>query len=243
MPSLPVSRIVLKLSGEFLAGASGEGIDFQRAGLLCDEISESLPEELSLLIVLGGGNLFRGRDAGKAGLERVRADRIGMMATVMNAMALGSLMEARGFPVRVFSALPMAPFAEHYSPEAAREALSRGEIVFSAGGIGNPFFSTDTSAALRAVELDADLLLKGTRVEGVYDRDPEKDPAAKKFDTLSFRDALSLDLGVMDASALALCRDHGIPLRVFDFSRKGNLARILSGETPGTLVSKEVDHA
>lgn len=240
MPSPAFQRVVLKLSGEFLS-AGRAGIDFERTAALADELVEARALGTQLALVVGGGNLFRGRDAEAAGLERIRADRIGMVATVLNALALGGVLAARGLSVSVFSATPMPPLALPYSPEAARAALDRGEIVLAAGGIGDPFFSTDSAAALRSLELGAEVLLKGTKVDGVFDRDPVADPSARRFERISYDDALARNLRVLDAAALALCRDENLPLVVFDFSQRGNLVRILQGETLGTRVSQEVE--
>jgi uridylate kinase len=239
MPSSRYQRVVLKLSGETLSGEGKRGIDFKKVAGLCDELRPALESGIGLIMVLGGGNLFRGRDAAGLELDRVAADRMGMLATVLNASALGAALVSQGFSVRVFSATPMSPMAEPYRVEDAREALKRGELVLTSGGIGSPFFSTDTTAALRALELNADVLLKGTKVDAVYDRDPKLDSEATRYDTLSYNEALAKDLKVMDATAMALCRDGGLSLRVFDFTKPGNLDRILSGEPLGTLVTKE----
>jgi len=239
MPQPAYQRVVLKLSGEFLSAGRG-GIDFERTGRLAEELAEARALGCQLALVVGGGNLFRGRDAQSAGLERVRADRIGMAATVLNALALGGVLSARGLPVSVFSATPMAPLALPYSAEAAREALDRGEVVLAAGGIGDPYFSTDSAAALRALELKAGALLKGTKVDGVYEADPVANPGARRFDAISYDEALARDLRVLDGTALALCRDGDMPLLVFDFSQRGNLVRILKGEALGTRVFQEV---
>ncbi len=236
MPDIPYSRVLLKLSGETLSGEGKQGIDFEKVAELCEELAPVLESGQPMALVLGGGNIFRGRDAAGLDLDRVAADRMGMLATILNASALGAALASRGFSTRVFSATPMSPLAHPYDPVEAREAMGRGITVLAAGGIGNPFFSTDTTAALRALELEADILLKGTKVDGVYDRDPKLDPGATRYDTLSFDEALSRDLKVMDGTAMALCRDGGLPVRVFDFSTPGNLKRILSGEPLGTLL-------
>ena len=236
MPSSRYQRVVLKLSGETLSGEGKQGIDFRLVDGLCAELGPIIESEVQLALVLGGGNLFRGRDASGLDLDRVAADRMGMLATILNASALGAALASRGFSTRVFSATPMSPLAEPYKAEVARAALDAGELILAAGGIGDPFFSTDTTAALRARELGADILLKGTKVDGVYGSDPKLDPEATRYDTLSYDEALAKDLKVMDATAMALCRDGGLPVRVFDFSTPGNLKRILSGEPLGTLL-------
>jgi len=236
MPPSRYQRVVLKLSGETLSGEGKGGIDFEKAAGLCSEIRPAIEAGTRMILVLGGGNLFRGRDAAGLDLDRVAADRLGMLATVLNASALGAALASRGLSTRVFSATPMSPLAEPYRVEAARRSLERGELVLSAGGIGHPFFSTDTAAALRALELGAEILLKGTQVDGIYDRDPRLDPCASRYDTLSFDEALARNLKVMDATAMSLCRDGGLSLRVFDFTTPGNLDRILNGEPLGTLV-------
>ena len=237
MPSSQYQRVVLKLSGETLSGEGKQGVDFQRVADLCEELKPGLDSDTQIALVLGGGNIFRGRDAADLQLDRVAADRLGMLATIVNASALGAALASRGFSTRVFSATPMSPLAEPYSVAAARAALDRGELVLASGGIGSPFFSTDTTAALRALELNAEALLKGTKVDGVYASDPKLDPTATRYDTLSYDEALAKDLKVMDATAMALCRDGGLPVRVFDFSTPGNLKRILSGEPLGTLLN------
>lgn len=239
MATAAFQRVVLKLSGETLGAPDGQGLDFARGRGLAEELAGLGGLGCGLLLVVGGGNLLRGREAKAAGLDAVQADRIGMLATVMNAIALGALLRAAGAPARVFTATPLAPFAEPYTSEAARAALDRREIVLSAGGLGHPFFSTDTTAALRAVEVGADCLLKATTVDGVYSGDPRRDPQAVRLPQLSFDEVLERRLAVMDATAFALCRDHGIPIRVFDFSQPGALARVLRGEALGSLVSQE----
>ncbi len=237
MPSSQYQRVVLKLSGETLSGEGKQGVDFLKVTNLCEELRPVLESGTQIALVLGGGNIFRGRDAADLQLDRVAADRLGMLATIVNASALGAALASRGFSTRVFSATSMSPLAEPYSVEAARAALDRGELVLASGGIGSPFFSTDTTAALRALELKAEALLKGTKVDGVYASDPKLDPTATRYDTLSYDEALAKDLKVMDATAMALCRDGGLPVRVFDFSTPGNLKRILSGEPLGTLLT------
>jgi uridylate kinase len=237
MTTAAFQRVVLKLSGETLGGPDGQGLDFVRARSLAHELAGLTGLGCGLVLVVGGGNLLRGRDAKRAGVPAIQADRIGMLATVMNAVALASMLAAEGVAARVLTATPLAPFAEAYTSEAALAALARGEIVLTAGGIGHPFFSTDTTAALRGVELAADCLLKATTVDGVFSADPRRDPAAIRLPRLSFDEVLERRLAVMDATAFALCRDHGLPIRVFDFSQPGALERVLKGEPLGSLVS------
>ncbi|MBM4117389.1 UMP kinase [bacterium] len=239
MATAAYQRVVLKLSGESLGAPDGQGLDFARARDLAAELAGLGGLGCGLLVVVGGGNLLRGRDARAAGLDAVQADRIGMLATAMNAIALGALLRAAGAAARVLTATPIAPLAEPYTSELARAALDGGEIVLSAGGLGHPFFSTDTAAALRAIEVGADCLLKATTVDGVYSSDPRRDPGAVRLPRLSFDEVLERRLAVMDATAFALCRDNGIPIRVFDFSQPGALARVLRGEALGSLVSQE----
>lgn len=236
MPDFPYRRIVLKLSGETLSGEGKQGIDFERVAALCDELGPVLKSGIEMALVLGGGNLFRGRDASALDLDRVAADRMGMLATILNASALGAALASRGISVRVFSAMITQPLAEPYRIEDARAALEDGQLVLASGGIGAPFFSTDTTAALRALELGAEILLKGTKVDGVYESDPKLDPTTTRYDTLGYDEALARNLKIMDGTALALCRDGGLPVRVFDFATPGTLARILSGEPLGTLL-------
>jgi uridylate kinase len=237
MTTAAYQRVVLKLSGETLGGPDGQGLDFVRARALAHELAGLAGLGCGVILVVGGGNLLRGRDAKLAGVPAVQADRIGMLATVMNALALAAMLAAEGVAARVFTATPLVPFAELYTCEAALAALGRGEMVISAGGIGHPFFSTDTTAALRAVELAADCLLKATTVDGVFSADPRRDPTAVQLPRLSFDEVLERRLAVMDATAFALCRDHGLPIRVFDFSQPGALERVLKGEPLGSLVS------
>jgi uridylate kinase len=190
-----------------------------------------------MALVIGGGNLMRGREAKSVGVSPLMADRMGMLATVMNAVALASLLRDAGAPARVMTALPMGSLAEPWTPEAARAALAAGEIVLAAGGIGQPFFSTDTTAALRAVELGADVLLKATQVDGVYTADPKVDPGAERLPSLTFDEVLRRELRIMDAAAFALCREHGLPVRIFEFGESGSLRRIMLGEDLGSEVT------
>lgn len=237
MPQAAYQRVVLKLSGESLAGSDGQGFDFTSVRDLARRLSGLRDLGTEIALVVGGGNLLRGREAKAVGVPAVQADRIGMLGTVMNALALAATLGAEGAPARVLTATPMHPLAEHYRPEIARAALAAGEFVIAAGGIGHPFFSTDTTAALRSIELEADCLLKATTVDGVYSADPRKDPDAVLLPELGYDEVLERRLAVMDATAFALCRDHALPIRVFNFSEAGTLERVLAGETLGSLVS------
>ncbi len=239
MPAAPYQRVLLKLSGETLADAAGQGIDFERARDLVGPLREARALGIEIALVLGGGNLMRGRAARRAGVAAVQADRIGMLATVMNALALGALLEAEGVSATVLAATPLPGLAEAWSIERARAVLADGGIVIAAGGLGLPFFTTDTTAAQRAVELEADLLLKATTVDGVYSADPRQAPDAERFPRLDYDEVLARDLRVMDATAFALCREHSLPVRIFNFTQAGALMRILHGEDLGSLVSKE----
>lgn len=239
MPSAVFQRIVLKLSGESLSGEGRSGLDFEQAELLATELGEAAGLGVQILLVLGGGNLFRGRSAAEMGLDRLAADRIGMMGTVLNSLALASILNKLDLPAAVLSAMPVAGLVDGYSPERAKALLEEGRIVLSSGGIGNPFFSTDTAAALRAIEISADILLKSTKVDGVYNADPAIRSTATRIPKLSHSAALADNLGFMDGTALSLCRDNGLPVRVFRFSEEGSLRRILLGEELGSIVCKE----
>lgn len=231
-------RILLKLSGESLAGAAGHGIDTVRLNQYAAQIKEVAAQGVEIAIVIGGGNIFRGLQGTGKGFDRVKGDQMGMLATVINSLALSSALEAIGSTARVFTAINMFPIGEHYSKWKALEAMAKGEIAILSGGTGNPFFTTDTGAALRGVEVGADVMLKGTRVDGVYTADPEKDPSAVKFDEISFDEVYNRNLKVMDLTATALCKENDLPIIVFDMDTPGNLAKVVSGEGIGTLVHK-----
>jgi uridylate kinase len=237
MPQAAYQRVVLKLSGESLAGSDGQGFDFNVIRDLARRLAGLREQGCEILLVVGGGNLLRGREAKAIGVPALQADRIGMLGTVMNALALAATLTVEGAPARVLTATPMMPLAEPYSPERALAAMAEGELVIAAGGIGHPFFSTDTTAALRAIELEADCLLKATTVDGVYSADPRRDPDAEQLPQLGYDEVLERRLAVMDATAFALCRDHALPIRVFNFSEPGALERVLAGEALGSLVS------
>jgi uridylate kinase len=229
-------RILLKLSGESLAGKNGSGFDTAMLALYAEEIKSMIDLGTQVAVVLGGGNIFRGLKGNNVGIDRVQGDYMGMLATIINSIALQSALLSVGVKARVLSGLPVDPVAEKASGPRADESLKNGEVVILAGGTGNPFFTTDTAAALRAVEIHADVLLKGTRVDGVYTADPEKDPEAVKYDTLSFDEAYSKGLNIMDLTAFTLCKENQMPVIVFDVHTAGNMKRIVNGEKVGTLV-------
>lgn len=230
------SRILLKLSGESLMGEQRYGIDTNRLNQYAEQISALVASGVQVAIVIGGGNIFRGLQGAAKGFDRVTGDQMGMLATVINSLALGSALQAIGTAARVFTAINMYPIGQHYSPRAAIEALDRDEVAILAGGTGNPFFTTDTGAALRAVEVKADVMLKGTRVDGIYTADPEKDPTAEKFSEITYDEVYNRGLKVMDLTATALCKENSMPIVVFDMDTPGNLAKVVSGEPIGTLV-------
>ena len=232
------SRILLKLSGEALMGAEAYGIDPKVLGRLADEIIEVVRAGVQVGVVIGGGNIFRGAGLAASGMDRVTGDHMGMLATVMNALAMQDAIEKRGVTARVMSAIKINEVCEDYIRRRAIRHLEKNRVTLFAAGTGNPFFTTDSAAALRAVEVGAELLLKATKVDGVYSADPKKDPNATRFDRLSYEDVITRNLGVMDTAAIALCRDHGMPLRIYDMNRPGDLMRIVRGEPIGTLVSR-----
>jgi uridylate kinase len=231
------SRVLLKLSGEALMGNEGYGISPAVLAHVAGEISDAARLGVELAVVVGGGNIFRGLSESARGMDRASADYVGMLATVMNAVSLQDSLEKLGLQTRVLSAIEMSQLAEPYIRRRAIRHLEKGRIVIFAAGTGNPFFTTDTAAALRAMEIGASVLLKGTKVRGVYDRDPNKHDDARLYHTVSFTDALKKDLKVMDATAFALCRDNGLPIRVFDMNTPGNIRRAVAGQTNvGTLI-------
>ena len=229
-------RVLLKLSGESLGGPQGKGIDEESLNKAAAEIAEAVRAGMQIAIVVGGGNIFRGLSGVGKGFDRVDGDKMGMLATVINSLGLAMAVRSQGIRAEVFTATPMEPLARYYVRDAAVKVLEEGGVALIAGGTGNPFFTTDSGAALRALEIGADALLKGTRVDGVYTADPEKDPTAAKYDELTFSKALADRLKVMDATAFALCEQGNMPIVVFDMNEKGNLKRILDGEKVGTLV-------
>lgn len=230
-------RILLKLSGESLQGTDGRSICEQRLVEYADQIIEASRLGVQIGIVIGGGNIFRGLRGIERGFDRVGGDQMGMLATVINSLALQSAIESGGGRCRVFTAIRMEPIAEFYSKRKAIESLERGEIVIFSAGTGSPYFTTDTGASLRAVEIEADVMLKGTRVDGVYDSDPEKNPNAVRFETISFDEVYARNLRVMDRTATAMCAENNLPIIVFDMDTPGNLRRLLSGEKIGTIVT------
>ena len=230
-------RILLKLSGESLAGKSGQGFDTVMLALYANEIAKAVEMGTQAAVVLGGGNIFRGLKGNNIGTDRVQGDYMGMLATVINSLALQSALQSIAIKSKVYSGLPVDPIAERISGPKAISSLESGEVVIIAGGTGNPFFTTDTAAALRAIEIHADVLLKGTRVDGVYTADPEKDPKATKFSTLTFEEAYNKGLNIMDMTAFTLCSENKMPVIVFDVHKAGNLDKILNGNNCGTLIS------
>lgn len=229
-------RVLLKLSGESLMGKQGYGIDTDRLNEYARQIMEICSMGVQVAIVIGGGNIFRGVSGAAKGFNRVKGDQMGMLATVINSLALSSALESVGQPARVLTAINMFPIGEHYSKWKAIEALKRGEVAIIAGGTGNPFFTTDTGSALRGIEVEADVMLKGTRVDGVYTADPEKDSTATKFSEISYDEVYNRGLKVMDLTATALCKENGLPIVVFCMDTPGNLAKVIAGEPIGTLV-------
>ncbi|MDI6716904.1 MAG: UMP kinase [Actinomycetota bacterium] len=229
-------RILLKLSGQSLAGKGGYGIDPEVMLSIAQQIKQLYDDHIEIAIVVGGGNIFRGLEASARGMDRATADYIGMLATVMNAMALQEALEKEGVNTRVQSAITMQEIAEPYIRRRAMRHLEKGRAVIFAAGTGNPFFSTDTAAALRALEIGAEAILKATRVDGVYDSDPEKNPNAKRFSRLSYIEVLNKGLKVMDTTAITLCMDNNIPIIVFNITKRNNIKRVLEGEDIGTVV-------
>ena len=229
-------RILLKLSGEALMGEDAFGINRATIGRIVEEIAEVTRLGVEVAVVIGGGNIFRGVAGGSAGMDRATADYMGMLATVMNALALADAMEKNGLTARVMSAIAIEQVVEPYVRPKALQYLEEGKVVVFAAGTGNPFFTTDTAAALRGAEVGAEVVLKATKVDGVYTADPQKDPEAKRYTRLSFDEAMARNLGIMDATAFALCRDQKLPIRVFSILKPGALKRVVMGEDEGTLV-------
>jgi uridylate kinase len=231
------SRILLKLSGEALLGEEDYGIDPKIIHRIATEIGDVLKAGIQLAVVIGGGNIFRGAGLAQSGIDRVTGDHMGMLATVMNSLALQDALESVGVDARVMSAVSVHDVCEDYIRRRAIRHLEKGRVVVCAGGTGNPFFTTDTAAALRAIEIGADIVLKATKVDGVYSADPKHDPTAVLFEELGYDRVIESKLGVMDANAIVLCRDQGMPIRVFNVFGEGNLVRLIKGEPIGTLVS------
>jgi len=232
-------RILLKLSGEALAGKQGLGFDPEAVDTICAQIKAVSDDGVQIAIVVGGGNIFRGLRASAEGMDRTTADSMGMLATSINGLALADAFEHQGLSARHMSALPVAGLVEPFVRRDAVRYLEEGNIVVFSGGTGNPYFSTDTAASLRAAQVDADVILKGTKVDGVYPGDPVQFPSLKKFDTISFSEVLERDLAVMDATAIAMSRDNNIPIIVFNLTREGDLLKVVNGESIGTIVKEE----
>ena len=232
-------RILLKLSGESLQGEQKYGISMEQARVYAQQIKEAQALGTEIGIVIGGGNIFRGLQGAKKGFDRVKGDQMGMLATIINSLALHSALEDNGVKAKVLTSIRMEPIGEYYSKAKAIEYLEAGYVVIIGGGTSNPYFSTDTASALRGIEIEAEVMFKGTRVDGVYTADPEKDPTATKFDKITFDEVYNRDLKVMDMTAFTLCKENGLDIIVFDMDTEGNLAKVLNGEQIGTLVCKE----
>jgi uridylate kinase len=229
-------RILLKLSGESLAGENKQGIDTERLNQYAEQVKAIAQKGVQVGIVIGGGNIFRGLSGAQRGFDRVKGDQMGMLATVINALALQSALEAIGQPVRVLTSIRMEPIGDFYSPAKAQRLLDKGNVVILAGGTGAPYFTTDTGSSLRALEIQAEVMLKGTRVDGIYTADPEKDPTATKFSEITYDEVIRRGLKVMDMTAIVMCKDNGLPIYVFNMDQVGNLAKVIDGEQIGTLV-------
>ena len=230
-------RILLKLSGESLAGENKQGIDTQHLAQYAEQVKSIAERGVQIGIVIGGGNIFRGLSGAQRGFDRVKGDQMGMLATVINALALQSALEAIGQPVRVLTSIRMEPIGDFYSPAKAQRLLDKGNVVILAGGTGAPYFTTDTGSSLRALEIKADVMLKGTRVDGIYTADPEKDPSATKFSEITYDEVIQRGLKVMDMTAIVMCKDNGLPIYVFNMDQVGNLEKVINGEAIGTLVT------
>ena len=235
---LKYKRILLKLSGESLMGVQQYGIDQSRLNDYAEEISSLVKNGVQVGIVIGGGNIFRGLSGAAKGFDRVKGDQMGMLATVINSLALNSALKTHGIRSHVMTAIRMEPIGEYYTKEKAIDALNAGEVVIISGGTGNPYFTTDTASALRGIEIEADVMLKGTRVDGIYTADPEKDPNAVKFDTISFDEIYNRNLRIMDLTATTMCKENNLPLLVFNMDQKGNLQKVMTGENIGTFVHR-----
>lgn len=229
-------RILLKLSGESLMGEKQYGIDEKKLAEYAGQIKEIADMGIEIGIVIGGGNIFRGLSGTTQGFDRVKGDQMGMLATVINSLALSSALNSAGQKARVFTAINMYPIGEYYSKWKAIEAMQQGKIAIISGGTGNPFFTTDTGSALRGIEIEAEVMLKGTRVDGIYTADPEKDKSAVKFDKISYDEIYNRGLKVMDLTATTMCKENHLPIIVFDMDTPGNLKKVMSGENIGTLV-------
>ena len=233
------NRILLKLSGESLQGEQKYGLSTAVLQSYAEQIKAAAATGVQIGIVIGGGNIFRGLQGAKKGFDRVKGDQMGMLATIINSLALQSALEDNGVKAKVLTSIRMEPIGEYYSKAKAVEYLEAGYVVIIGGGTSNPYFSTDTASALRGIEIEAEVMFKGTRVDGVYTADPEKDPTATKFDRITFDEVYNRDLKVMDMTAFTLCKQNGLDIIVFDMDTEGNLAKVLNGESIGTLVCKE----
>ncbi len=233
---MPYKRILLKLSGESLMGHQPYGLSTEVLTSYARQIKAAAESGVQIGIVIGGGNIFRGLSGVTKGFDRVKGDQMGMLATIINSLALQSALESEGVKSKVLTSIRMEPIGEYYSKARALEYLEAGYVVIIGGGTSNPYFSTDSASALRGVEIEADVMFKGTRVDGVYTADPEKDPTATKFDEITFDEVYRRGLKVMDLTAFTLCKENGLPIIVFDMDTEGNLARVLAGEPIGTLV-------
>ena len=230
-------RILLKLSGESLAGTQGHGIDTERLSQYASQVKEARDMGVQVCIVIGGGNIFRGLSGAGKGFDRVKGDQMGMLATCINALALSSALTAIGCPNSVLTAVRMEPIGEFYTKWKAIEAMEQGKVVILGAGTGCPYFTTDTGSSLHGIEVEADIMLKGTRVDGIYSADPEKDPTATKFSQITYDEVMRRGLKVMDITAVTMCKDNGLPIYVFLMDEPGNLRRVLNGEDIGTLVT------
>ena len=229
-------RILLKLSGESLQGEQGYGIDTERLNQYAEQVKAIAQKGVQIGIVIGGGNIFRGLSGAQRGFDRVKGDQMGMLATVINGLALQSALEAIGQKCRVLTAIRMEPIGDFYTPSKALRLLDKGNVVILVGGTGNPYFTTDTGSSLRAIEIKADVMLKGTRVDGIYTADPEKDPLATKFNEITYDEVIRRGLKVMDLTATVMCKENGMPIYVFNMDKVGNLEKVINGENIGTLV-------
>ena len=229
-------RVLLKLSGESLMGTQQYGIDPQRLADYAEQIRSIAATGVQVAIVIGGGNIFRGLSGAQKGFDRVKGDQMGMLATVINSLALCSALEAAGQRARVLTSVRMEPVGELYSTDKALRLLNKGNVVIIAGGTGNPYFTTDTASVLRAIELKADVMMKGTRVDGIYTADPEKDPTATKYTQITYDEILEMKLKIMDLTAITMCRENNMPIYVFDMDTIGNLEKVMNGQQIGTLV-------
>ncbi len=234
--SVKYQRVLLKLSGEALMGEQNFGIDPQVLTYVSQEVKRQIEKGIQVAIVIGGGNIFRGVGLAASGMDRVAGDHMGMLATVINSLALQDALEKNGVPARVMSALPIHQVCEDYIRRRAIRHLEKGRVVIFAAGTGNPFFTTDSAASLRGIEIEADVVIKATKVDGVYSADPVKDPDATLYSTLTYDEVLDKKLNVMDATAIVLCRDHKMPVRVYNMTKEGALDKVLRGEQEGTLV-------